>query len=78
MSVIQAYTRNIRLPRNLLLTPGWYNELWWTVEGENLTCTVEQRESVLPSSLAFLHFVFLNETADVNLTTSTGIVSHNH
>jgi hypothetical protein len=56
------------------MTPGWYRRLWWRVDNENLSCTVEERETVLTSSLAFLHFRFLNETADANLTTMTGIV----
>ena len=77
-SLQQAFWRDIRLPRHLLLTPGWYSRFWWRVDDEGLNCTVEERESVLPSSLAGLNFIFLDEVADVNLTTSTGIVSQLH
>ena len=77
--IVQAYKRNIRYPRYLLLTLGWYSQLWWRLEGEgeNLNCTVEERESVLSSSLAFLQFSFLNGTSEVdrNLVTTSGIVS---
>ena len=63
------------LPQYLFMTPGWYSRLWWRVDDSGLTCTVQQRERVLANSLAFLHFVFLNEVADVNLTTTPGIVN---
>ena len=39
------------------------------------TCTVEDRESVLLSTLALTYLEFLNTTTDRNLTTTTGIVS---
>ena len=65
----------MRYPQYLFLSIGWYNEFWWKVDDEGLNCTVEQRESVLPSSLAFLNYIFLNETADVNVTTTSGLVS---
>ena len=71
----QAFKREIRLPQYLLLTLGWYENFWWRVEDEGLNCTVEERESVLLSSLAGLSFKFLDEEADEDLTTSTGIVS---
>ena len=59
----------------LLLTIGWYRRQWWRIEDVGLTCTAADRESVLPLSLAFLNFHFLNEKANANLTTDTGIVS---
>ena len=71
---IQAYERNIKLPKYLLLTIGWYRGVWWKVQDDNLNCTAEQRESVLFSSLAFLNFKFLEEE-DYNITTSFGTVS---
>ena len=73
---MQAYEHGIQLPRYLLLTPGWYSRFWWRVEGEGLSCTVQQREAVLTSSLAFLHFAFLDPETDGNLSTSTGIVKN--
>ena len=68
----QAYHRGLKYPRYLLLTPAWYEAGWWLEEDDGLSCTAEQRTSVLPSSLAFVHFDFLE---DVNMTTDTGIVS---
>ena len=68
----QAYHRGLRYPCHLLLTAAWYARNWWLVEDQNISCTAEQRGSVLPTTLAFLHFDFLQ---DVNLTTDTGIVS---
>ena len=54
------------------MTAAWYAPRWWLLEDEDYSCTAEERESVLPTSLAFLHFEFLE---DDNLTTTTGIVS---
>ena len=45
------------------------------MDDEGLNCTVEERESVLLSTLAAQNLEFLDEEADENLTTSTGIVS---
>ena len=73
----QAFKREIHLPRYLLLTLGWYENFWWRVEDERLNCTVEERESVLLSSLAGLNSKFLNKEADEDLTTSTRIVRSN-
>ena len=72
---LQAFRLDIRLPQYLLMTLGWYIDSWWTVDDESLNCTVEERESVLPSSLAVLNTFFLDEINDVNLTTTVGIVS---
>ena len=68
----QAYHRDLRYPRHLFLTYGWYVQNWWLVEDRNFSCTAEERESVLNRSLSFLQFDFLQ---DRNLTTDTGIVS---
>ena len=54
------------------MTAAWYTPRWWLLEDENYTCTAKERESVLPTSLAFLHFEFLK---DLNLTTTMGIVN---
>ena len=53
------------------MTAAWYAPRWWLLEDEAYTCTAKERESVLPTSLAFLHFEFLK---DLNRTTTTGIV----
>ena len=53
------------------MTPAWYTQKWWLIEDEDYSCSASERESVLPTSLAFLHFEFLK---DLNLTTTTGIV----
>ena len=62
----------MKFPVHLLLTAAWYAPRWWLLEDEDYSCTAQERESVLPTSLAFLHFEFLE---DDNLTTTTGIVS---
>ena len=72
MSHPQAYQRGLRYPRHLFLTYGWYDQNWWLVEDQNLSCTAQERESVLGRSFAFLQFDFLDGR---NLTTDTGIVS---
>ena len=48
--------------------------MWWKVQDENLACSVEEREAVLLSSLAFLNENFLKED-DENRLTTVGIVS---
>ena len=77
MFFLQAYHRGIHYPRHVLLTLGWYRQNWWRDEDStaNLSCTAEQRESVLNISLAFLQCDFLGDE-DLNMTTETGIVSH--
>ena len=68
---VQAFHRGIKFPVHLLMTAAWYAPRWWLLEDEAYTCTAKERESVLPTSLAFLHFEFLK---DLNRTTTTGIV----
>ena len=74
---VQAYRHGIKFPFYLLLIPAWYKELWWHVQDAGLSCTIQQRESVLFSSLAFLTYNFLraNSEEDLNVKTTTGIVS---
>ena len=72
---LQAFKREIHLPRYMLLIPGWYNSFWWRMKDEGLNCTVKERERVLLSSLAAQNVEFRDEEADKNFTTSTGIVS---
>ena len=62
----------MKFPVHLLMTAAWYAPRWWLLEDENYTCSALERENVLLTSLAFLHFEFLT---DLNLTTTTGIVS---
>ena len=73
---LQAYKKGIFFPKFLLLTLAWYEESWWKVDTENLSCTVDQREKVLESSLAFIHIEYLNEAEHANRNTTTGIVSY--
>ena len=68
----QAYRRGLHYPRHLLLTPAWYAQQWWLEEDQLSTCTPQQLESVLPTSLALLHFNFLQNNS---MTTDTGIVN---
>ena len=72
MFQLQAYHRGIRYPHHVLLTLGWYGQNWWRVEDPNLSCTAQERESVLNRSLAFLQCDFLE---DLNTTTDTAIVN---
>ena len=71
MSCPQAYQRGLRYPRHLFLTYGWYVQEWWRVEDQNLSCTAQERESVLNRTLAFLQFDFIE---DLDMSTSIGIV----
>ena len=43
-------------------------------ENENLTCSEQERQDVLFSMLAFLHYPYL-EFEGLNVVTDTGIVS---
>ncbi len=75
MYIIQAYRRNLTLPRYLFMTIGWYTRFWWR-EIPDEDCTVEQRESVLQSTIAVSDEVFLDPVEDVNITTSLGMVGN--
>ena len=59
-----------------MLTYAWYSAGWWELqlESENLTCSRENRTSVLPRTLALLRFNFPQHLND-SVVTSTGIVS---
>ena len=52
---------------------GWYSRFWWKEEQPGLTCTAEQRESVLLHTLAVTDEVFIDE-GQANLTITPGIV----
>lgn len=71
---MQAYNRNQRLPQYLFITIGWYRNLWWTEDYVNLTCTVEEIESMLLSSLSISDEIYLDRVRDANITTTPGIV----
>ena len=71
---IQAYKQGIMPPQHIFLTVAWYSDQWWTVDTEGLSCTMEQRERVLLTTLAVRASGFLDVVNDVNLTTDTGIV----
>ena len=60
----------------MFLTYAWYSAGWWELqlESENLTCSRENRTSVLPRTLGLLHFDFIEEF-DLEALTDTGIVS---
>ena len=68
----QAYHLNLHYPHHTFITTGWYAPKWWLVKNPSLSCTPQQRESVLPLSFAVLQYVFIE---DLNMTTDTGIVS---
>ena len=57
---------------------GGFRINWWRQEIPGLTCTADQRESVLPLSLAFTDNYFLNEVRDANVTASSGIVRYSY
>ena len=61
--------------RYVLLTMGWYSRFWWRAEQPGLSCTAEQRESVLSSTLAVTDEVFIDDS-QANLTITPGIVNH--
>ena len=67
----QAYHLNLHYPRHTFITTGWYAPNWWLVKNPSLSCTPQQRETVLPLSFAVLQYVFIE---DLNMTTDTGIV----
>ena len=76
MFLTQAFHRDIHLPRYVLLTFGWYSQFWWKEEQPALTCTADERESVLPSTLAITDEVYIQEdSSEINRTTTPGIVN---
>lgn len=71
---MQAYKKNLRLPQYLFVTIGWYRDFWWTESYPNLTCTVEEIESMILSSLSLSDEIYLDRERDANITTTSGIV----
>ena len=73
----QAFHLGIRYPTHLLLTFQWYDERWWLEDNDvsdvNLTCSGEERESVLRYSLAF-NFILVDLLNDKNITTNVGMI----
>lgn len=59
------------------MTLGRFRHEWWRQVIPGLTCTADQRERVMSSSIAFTESYFLDEEKDANLTTTPGIVSDN-
>ena len=65
----------MRYPKYLFLITGWHRRFWWRVEQPEINCTADERESVLPSSMAISQLVFLDEEGDHNdIPTTPGIV----
>jgi hypothetical protein len=71
---MQAYHQGIRYPKYVIMTLGRFRKFWWRQEIPDLTCTADQRESVMASSLAFTENYFLDEVRDANITTTSGMV----
>ena len=82
---VQAFEHNIRYPQYIFLFYGWYDSEWWvgTEKEQELLrntsmysdCTVEQRASVVPYSLAPLQAEFLDDQ-NKSAIISSGIVSY--
>ena len=77
LKFLQAFCHGVHYPTHLLLTFQWYEERWWLKENGasdvNLTCTAEERETVLMHSLAF-NFVLSDYLKNQDVTTDVGIV----
>lgn len=60
------------------MTFQWYDEKWWLKEkgafGDNLTCSGQERESVLLHTLAF-NYILTDLLKAQNITADIGIVS---
>ena len=70
---MQAYKQGIYYPQYLFIFIGWYSDQWWIGnENENLSCTVEQRERVISSSLAPLQEEYITNCSRI---VDSGIVS---
>ena len=74
---MQAYHKGIHYPKHIVITLGHSRRLWWRQEVPGLNCTADQRESVLPSSLAVIRNRFLDEEKDGNVTATSGMVRQN-
>ena len=71
---MQAYHRFSSLPyQHVLLTIGWYSRFWWKEEQAGLSCTADQRESVLPLTMAVTDEVFI-DMSQANRTITPEIV----
>ena len=70
----QAYRQGIKYPQYFFLLYGWYAANWWVGSPEDdrmYGCTAEERQSVLPYSLAPLTAEFIS---DYSQQADTGIV----
>lgn len=70
---LQAFKRGLHYPGRLIIFMGWYQGRWWEkqVDAENLTCTPQERSSILEHALTVHHFNFA--FAD-DMETTSGIV----
>ena len=72
----QAFQRGLRYPQYMFITYAWYTPGWWKLQpaAENLSCSSDDRASVLPRALAMIHFD-TEENFDLESPTDTTIVS---
>ena len=70
---LQAFKKQIFLPRHVLLTNAWYKPTWWRFKS-NHNCTVEQMEMTLNGSIAFLQFNLINRFGTDDVITTDGLV----
>lgn len=66
----QAYEKNMKYPRFLIILMGWYEGKWWLRESDE-SCSSKEREEILEYALSVHHFTYRIPN---NLTTTSGIV----
>lgn len=70
---MQAYLQNLVLPQYMILTFGWYRRFWWKFEPTG-SCTPQQIEMVLASTLGPIDDFLVEETSVLSQPTTSGIV----
>lgn len=72
---VQAYKQNIRYPKYMLITYGWYSNGWWVGPGSDgqFNCSTEERASVLQYTMGPIQQEFFTE-ATQHVVTETGLV----
>ena len=72
---VQAYRQNIRYPKYMLITYGWYSGGWWAEPGSNsrFNCSAEERARVLQHTVGVIQQEFFTE-ATQHVVTETGLV----
>ena len=60
-SFSKAYAAGVRYPQYMLIHPAWYAANWWNGSYDNVGCSAEQRETVIPHTLSVYQYEFIED-----------------